>query len=190
MQTTSQGSAPGRENSKVLTLDDLRELLSDMARDGDGAQRTQAARLLMSMSGSGDSALPDPLTTAEAVERLMRLMRGFGQKLSRIAFIRAFPRRDGLRKLRYEDLMPEEMGVNPETLPATLKSLRKRYPETVAKGTPKGYPRNAGMEEIKKWCQNAAMKIETDRMKAMRAETQASLEEERRARKDNAEETG
>jgi hypothetical protein len=169
--------------SKVLSMEDIRAGLSELAQNGEGAQRTQAYRILMSMSG-GDTALPDPLSTAEAIQRMRRLMRGFGLKMSRIAFIQEFPRVDGLRKLKYEDLSVEEMDVDPDSLPHNLATFRKRYPETVAKGTPKGYPKNGGMEEIKAWCRREAIKIEHDRFKAMRAETQISLEEARRAAKD------
>jgi len=171
----------GTPASKVLTLEEIRLGLSDLAENGEGAQRTQAYRMLMSMSGT-EAVLPAPMTVSDIVARLVRINRGAGQKLCRIAYVRAFPRRTSQSTILKEALNDGDVeiaGIDTTNLPRTLKKFYQRYPEIKRHGFPKGYPVGKGIPEQQAWIRKASVRIELDKVEARKAEAAMSLERAR-----------
>lgn len=174
---------PREISPKVLTLDDIRAGLSELAINGEGAQRTQAYRILMSMSG-GESALPDPLATGDIVKRMERLMRGAGIKLTRAAMIRAFPQRHSARNVQRELVIDEELQIGDvNKFPRTIKAFYKRYPEIRANGFPKGWPLKGSLVDKKEFLIRESLKIERSRVAAKKAEATLELQEVKDASK-------
>ena len=163
---------PGR----VLSMDQIRTGLSDLAENGEGAQRTQAYRMLMSMSNA-EAVLPDPMSDGEIVERATRILRGIGVRRARIAFLQAFPRRPSTKAFSKQALSIEELRIDTSDLPRTLKAFYKRYPEAKRPGFPKGYPVGRGMLDQQAFIKEASVKIEVDRARARLIDTEMELSE-------------
>ena len=145
-----------------LTLDEIIELISDVARNGEGPDRFRALKHLTSLN-SATAALPDPMPDVDLIDRLARLMKAVGTELTQKAYNRAFPNRgrslaQAVPKFRQQDLL-----VDRNTLPKSLKQLYKKFPEIKRHGFPPGFPAGRGLAMQQEWCQDRAMKILVDR---------------------------
>lgn len=151
------------ETRKPLTLVEVEEILSDIARNGDGADRIRALKMVMAQE-AGNATLPEPFSDAEVIDRLARLIRAAGPTASQLAYRRAFPA--AKRPIHHAAPKVTEADVAPidkSTLPKTLRALYRMFPEIKRAGTPKGYPVKAGMAVKAQWCQDEALKIIMDR---------------------------
>lgn len=155
--------APEKEKRTRLTFDEAMDLISEIARDGEGADKLRALKLAMSME-QGGSSLPEPLSDHEIEERLARLIRAVGPTGAQLAYRKAFPAakraiHHSAPKVTERDIAP----IDKSELPGTLRSLYKMFPEVKRPGIPKGYPVNSGLAVKKAWCQKEAYKMILDR---------------------------
>ena len=151
----------------VMAFEEAISLIADIARDGEGADKFRALKMVMAQE-SGGATLPPPLSPEEVVERLTRLMRAAGSGNCQIAYRKAFA---GVRKgigemmpnLALADISPFEKNA----LPKTLRQLYKQFPHITPKGGfPKGFPGGVGLEAQAEWVQCKAIEIMRDREQA------------------------
>ena len=159
---------------KRMTFDEAMAEIEDVARNGEGAQKLRALAMIQSQE-STTVALPDPLSLDEQVERISRLLRAAGPKVSQFAYRNAF----ASSKKSISDLMPKvELTDVPAfykaTLPKSLKQLYRQFPEIKRGGYPAGYPLKGGIEMQQLWCQRKAVEIlrarEEERLKSLEPE--------------------
>lgn len=160
--------APEKEPKKrgAITFDEAREIISDIARGGDGPDKFRALKMVMGLEGSG-VGLPEPLTDNDALERLARLIRAVGPTGAQIAYRRAFPASKrsidaSAPKISEADMPP----IDRTKLPKNLRELYRMFPEIKKPGIPPGFPLRSGLETQKKWCNDAAVRILMDREQA------------------------
>lgn len=161
---SESSDAPKRRGA--ITFDEAREIISEIARDGEGPDKFRALKMLMGLEGSG-VGLPDPLTDNDALERLARLIRAVGPTGSQIAYRRAFPASKrsidaNAPKISEADMPP----IDRTKLPKNLRELYRMFPEIKKPGIPPGFPLRAGLEAQKRWCNDAAVRILMDREQA------------------------
>ena len=163
---------------KILSMDDIRVGLSEMAQNGEGAQRAQAYRMLMNMQ-SDSAALPAPLTRDERLDRAARILKAMGREDSQVAYQRAWPNAktkiDTAPKYSMEHL-PAKVRFTAQQI-KSLPKLYRTFPEMKPKGGfPTGYPVGYGKVRQAMWCQQTAAKILLDRMQedAMPSEAHGS----------------
>src|SRR6185369_10728471 len=161
-------SAVRRGTAKILSMDDIRRGLSEMAETGEGAQRAQAYRMLMNME-SATVTLPTPMTVEEELERVTRFMKALGKEKCQVGWRRAFPATskeiDDTDKFSFDDLPPqlksEAMACN------THKKLFKYMGDASIKGvTINGYPKYGSALKKSMWCQTQCGRILLERWKA------------------------
>lgn len=149
----------------ILSMEEIKAGLSELARSGEGAQRTQAYRLLMNME-SATVTLPPPLSRQERLERYARLTKALGIEDAQIGFQMAFPtskrKIDDRPKYTLDDVPARVRGM--ATQVTTLKKLKKlvlsggdreAWPKG---GFPKGYPVYEGKVAQARWCVEEAAK--------------------------------
>lgn len=157
----SEYQEPVAAPAKILTMDEIRAGLSEMAERGEGAQRAQAYRLLMSME-QGAVTLPKPLTEPEIVSRMARFMKGYGVQLSQLAFREAFPHLTGKRPLPPKvtiESLPPDIRARIKRI-TSLKQLYRAFPSIRGKaGLRVGFPVGRGPEIQSAWCQQAAARV-------------------------------
>lgn len=138
-----------------MSLEQIETAVTEIANDGDSAERLRALKLLAGMRAASGVILPPPLDDRERIERLGRLMRSVGTDLSRRAFGWAFKTRgDHVERpsmLGIEDL-PDDIMRRAERL-NTLPRVRREFPELVTGGGfPRGFPRRGTTVEKARWC--------------------------------------
>lgn len=147
--------------NKRLSLDEILDLVSKVARDEDaGADRFRALKMLASMK-SADVMIPPPMTDADIIERLGRLMKSAGPELCQIAYRKAHP-----KTRKGSDIAPR---VLPDDLPDHIKEQASRtrsikmlyhdFPEVKRSGYPPGYPQRESLLIQQEWCQRTAAGI-------------------------------
>jgi hypothetical protein len=146
-----------------MTLDEALEQISDVARNGEGADKFRALKIVMSQE-SGSAALPEPLSDDEIIERLARMIKAAGPTASQLSYRRAFPSAKrpiyhAAPKITEADMSP----IDPAALPRSLKELYRMFPEVKKPGIPTGYPVRGGMAVQKEWCQKQARRMLMDR---------------------------
>lgn len=151
---------------KALSLDEVLDIVSDIARNGEGPERFRALKLIMSQE-AGSATLPEPFSDAEIIDRLARLIRAAGPTASQLAYRKAFPSAKRMinqekPRLTESDLPP----IDKATLPSTLRALYREFPEAKRPGVPKGYPVKAGMAVKAAWVRNEALKMRMDQERA------------------------
>ena len=154
-----------------LSLDEAIGLISDIARHGEGADRLRALKEIRVMAQeTGSVTLPDPMSDAEVIERLARLIKAAGPTVAQLAYKQAFP----FAKKTVHDAVPKvlesDLGIDKSKLPVNLRQLYKMFPEIKRSGIPQGYPRGRGLAVVKKWCQDKAMQMIIDREQGRIAE--------------------
>jgi len=151
----------------VMAFEEAITLIADIARNGEGADKFRALKMVMAQEAGGVT-LPPPLSPEEVVERLTRLMAASGSGNCQIAYRKAFTRTrtgigEAMPNLALADISPFEKNA----LPTSLKQLYKRFPEIVPKGGfPKGYPVRSGLEARVEWVRCKAVEILRDREQA------------------------
>lgn len=162
--------------TKILSLDDIKAGLSDLAQNGEGAQRTQAYRMLMSM-GSTDAILPEPLNDDEREDRLAKLMRGIGVNSVRRAYVKAFPKRATIQRIMADvGDTAIDIGIPIEKWPKTLRQLYRRCPELKAPGLPRGYPMGGGPLQVRDFIHKLFYKYHADKHEPAKQEALVELE--------------
>ena len=144
---------------KVLTLNEILEGLSELATNGEGAQRSQAYRMLLGQGGS-QVMLPDPIDQSEIVQKLARLMKPAGSRLCQLAFHECFK-----KKSLNDDVtvQADDLDLEGVKLVTTLRALYKVFPEIKKGGFPKGYPAGRSLEAKDEWCKQEHKKMLLDR---------------------------
>lgn len=163
------------ESTRPMTAEQIRVGIEDLAQNGEGADRRWALKTLKAESG-GDAELPPPLNDDEIITRMARMMRGCGKPLARRAYIRAFPRTESVEKT-VALTSAEDLGLNIDKLPRTLKQLYRLYPEIKGPGFPKGYPVGKGPLAQQDWCRKTAIQIEVQKREAKTAASLIELED-------------
>lgn len=127
------------------------------------AARVRTLIYLASRQQTG-AVLPEPLNELEVTSRLVRLMRGAGSGVANRAFAKYFDRKAVRTAERaIKDLRAEDLGIDMDKLPRTLKSFYRKYPEIKGSGFPTGYPVGKGPMAQAEWCRKAAVQIEIQR---------------------------
>ena len=147
---------------KRMTFDELIVEMEDVARNGDGADKFRALKTLMAQE-SGSVTLPEPMSDADIIDRLSRLIRAAGPTASQLAYRKAFPA--GKRPINHAAPKITERDVAPidkASLPINLRSLYRMFPEIKKPGVPKGFPINSGLAVQKEWCQKMALRMILD----------------------------
>lgn len=165
---------------KPPSVDEIEQILGDIVRDGEGASQIRAIQLLRNKDTEA-ATLPPPLSDAEIIERLARLIRAAGSTAARLAYRKAFPQAqrkltDAAPKVMESDLPP----IDKASLPRTLRTLWKMFPEVKPRaGIPKGFPVRQGLAVQGEWCQKMALKMLMDReqSKLDQIAVHASIEE-------------
>lgn len=152
----------GGNDRKPLTPEEVRQLIEDVARSGEGASQLRAL-LALSSEQVKESVLPAPLNEDEVIDRLSRLNVMAGIKCARLAMVRAFPKRIAASKLVQSLAGKFADEIDQTKLPRTLKALYRAYPEIRQPGYPKGFPVHGSPEKQKEWCHSVAIKIEVER---------------------------
>lgn len=148
-----------------FSRDDLKRIIEDLAENGEGVDRRWALGKLQETEDR-QVRLPDPLTTNERHERLVRVMRGAGRHMCQKAWRKLWP----TTKIRIDDpALPKDVTLDATDLEIiskviSLKSLYRHFPEIMqpSGGIPTGFPMR-GKEVQKDWCQLQARKILIDR---------------------------
>lgn len=155
-----------RPKKGALTFDEARELISEIARTGEGPDQFRALKMVMGLEGSG-IGLPDPLTDNEALDRLSRIIRAVGPTGAQIAYRRAFPSTQRSIDAKAPKLTQADMApIDRTKLPKNLRELYRQFPEIKKPGIPVGFPLRSGLEAQKKWCNDAAIRMLMDREQA------------------------
>ena len=154
-----------------LSLDEAIGLISDIARHGEGADRLRALREIRVMAQeTGSVTLPDPMSDAEVIERLARLIKAAGPTVAQLAYKQAFPHSRKTVQEAVPRLLESDLVIDRSKLPVNLKQLYRMFPEIKRSGVPQGYPRGKGLAVVKKWCQDKATQMIIDREQGRIAE--------------------
>ena len=156
-----------------MTADEIRHGIEELARDGDGADRRWALKQLKADTAD-EVVLERPATEKEIIQRLGRLMRGAGMVNTKAAYAIAFSH-DRRITVSKGTTVPSDLDVNEETLPKTLKMFYRLYPDRKKHGFPVGFPVGKGPVAIMKWCQQEALEIEKEKLKARTAAVAADI---------------
>jgi hypothetical protein len=153
------------ESRPRVTVDEAMEILSDIARNGEGAEKFRALKVIMAQE-TGSVTVPEPMNDEEKIETLSMLMEAMGPIGCQFAYRRAFPWAKEPVNNAVIKVQAKMLEVDEKKLPKTLKDLYRKFPEIKRNGFPPTYPVNKGIEEKKQWCQKQAMKILLDRKQA------------------------
>ena len=161
-----------------LSMDEIRDMLAAMARDEEGGpDRFRAIRMLTSMD-AGSVTLPEPLAPDEIVQRMVRLMKGYGNEIIRVAYRRAFPQArldvSTVTKIMMDEL-PAELREKALKI-RTVRRLYREFPEIKRGSTPPGYPRGRGVAVQTEWLQRMAARMYLDREQMKANAATAELE--------------
>jgi len=152
------------EPVKILDMEDIRRGLSDMAQNGEGAQRAQAYRMLMQMESSSVT-LPEPMSMEERRERAARILKAIGREEAHVVYQRAWPtaksKIDAAPKFSLEHL-PAKVRFAAQRI-TTLPKLYRAFPELKGPGFPTGYPVGYGKVSQARWLQQKSAQILLDR---------------------------
>lgn len=157
------------ELAKLLTPEEIREQINDLARNGQSSDKRWALNILRHERET-EAILNQPLEDAEIITRLVRVMRPAGPDACSIAFRRCWPLRgaDGIKKrptIREQDISPEQWEAVKDI--TSLKKYYKAFPEVKPRGGfPKGYPWGRGAVAQRDWCRRAAALILADKEQA------------------------
>lgn len=151
--------------TKQMDLDEVLYIISDIARNGEGADRFRAIKVIKDLvQETGTSGLPDPMSDDETFERMGRLMKALGPTGSQMAYRRAFPHAKRPLNQSAPKVLPTDINIDASTLPNNLKQLYRMFPEIKPRGGfPSGYPLKKGLAVQKKWCQDKARQIILDK---------------------------
>lgn len=154
---------PKPERKKPLSLDEVMETVSNIAKDPDNRDQFKALKMLASAQ-SAATVLPDPLGERELVQRLARLMKAAGIDLCHVAYAHAFRTARGV----ISDAPTIHLGHVSEIIAGKLKKIRnlkalyKAFPEIKRPGVPPGYPMAKGAIVQQAWIQKTAAKMFLD----------------------------
>jgi len=160
-----------------MSLDEILDHVTEVARDPEaGADRFRALKMLATTE-SASVVMPEPQADGEVVERLARVMKGAGARLTQAAYGYAFPNANRTTvfkpKPEAEDATPE-MRFRAKRI-TSLKMLNKAYPEAKIRGVPRGFPSGRSIAIKAAWCQDQALKLEVERAARERADAQQAL---------------
>lgn len=148
----------------VLSLEEALGLISDIARHGEGADRLRALKEIRVMAQeTGSVTLPDPMSDAEVIERIARLLKSAGPTTAQLAYKKAFPHSQKSVVTATPKVTAGALEIDRDKLPKTLKQLYRKFPEVKRPGFPPGYPRGQGLMAAKRWCEETAIKLLIDR---------------------------
>lgn len=155
------------EPRKRRSLEEIITEVEDYAFNGEGADKFRALKMLHDRQSTG-VVLSPPLNHGEAVERLARLMKPYGNMVARYAYRKAFPYTKGTvantPEIRDKLLTPEIRAKAYRI--TTVRGLYKEFPEIKRPGTIPGFPRKAGPLIRAEWCRKKALACYADRERA------------------------
>lgn len=131
--------------------------------------------MLMSM-GQSEAALTDPLSDFEVMERMIRLMRGAGVRITRMSYIKAFPNREPVENT-IKVFGAEMVDVPREKWPKSLSQLYRMCPPLKRTGVPQGYPVGKSKFKQLEWVQKEFVRYMVERRQADQTAALVSLEQ-------------
>jgi hypothetical protein len=143
-----------------LTMDEIRAAIESIASDESNRDQFKALKMLAAEEASTVS-LPPPLTDADIVARLARLMAPAGVEMCRRAFRRAFRKTHGQVKIETppEGDPADELNEEDRRRVGRVHTLRDLYrvaPELKRSGVPPGYPMTGDVLERQAFVQAKA----------------------------------
>ena len=166
---TPSPPSPSPPPKAPMTMAEILAGISDLARNGEGAQRAQAYRMLLG-ANSGTQGKAEKLDGVEIKARMVRLMRLMGPSMTQNCYHTAFRSRKMVAQaaplVRVEDLnLPPDYKF-----PRTVTELYKLFPEHKRPGVPRGYPIGKGVLIQRDWLKEITLKT-------LRANRQRELDE-------------
>jgi len=140
-----------------LSPDQITDMLHEMARSGEPAERRFAIKLIK--PAEAQTGLPEPLDAADCVMRLARVMRGIGEKASREAMSAAFKSKVVDMDLDERPNIDRQVSVK---VPTNLSDLYRMFPEApkdLKTGAPPGYPKVGPMLKKRRWVYDYAVEL-------------------------------
>jgi hypothetical protein len=147
---------------KNISFEEALELVSDVARNGQGTAQLRALQLVLNRE-SGAATIPEPLGDEEKLELMSMMMASLGQIGTQFAYRRAFPHSRRPVNHAAPKLELTDLNMDESVLPETLKQFYRMFPEVKRGGYPPGFPVGKGIAVKKAWCQKQARKILLDR---------------------------
>ena len=158
-------------NKKILSPDEITAEINDLARHGDGADKRWALKIL-STQAEAEVILPAPLDDVDIKRRLARLMRGGGMALTKAAYVEAFQNAP-IAQIKASAPL-DDLAIDIDMLPKTLRAYYKRYPWKKKAGMPVGYPQGDVLKQMK-WAQQASLEEERILLQAKAAPIVADM---------------
>jgi hypothetical protein len=150
---------------KRLTLDEILDEISEVARNGEGADKFRALKMLRDQE-TGGIALPAPLNDEDRIEQASMVLESLGPIGAQFAYRRAFPMAKRPVQHSAPRVLMSDLMVDESVLPHNLKEFNRMFPELKKHGFPPTYPQHSGMAKKREWCIKQARKILLDRKQA------------------------
>lgn len=140
-----------------MNLGEITETLTDIARNGEGADRIRALKMLQAMH-SGGTQIPVPMSDDEVVRDLAVLIRCAGTRNLQLAMKRATGHERTPVTIAFDIAhAPPEIQERARRI-TSVKKLYAAFPILKGGGVPKGYPMKGSKEDRAKFCQHEALK--------------------------------
>lgn len=144
-----------------MTVDELVGIAEDIARNGEGAERFRAIKMLKE-DNTTQSAIAEPLTLDEMMERVARIMKGVGILNTQLCYKMAFPStRYGIEQSKtdfLDDELPRELKEKASKI-YSLKGFYRVFPQAKQPGIPRGFPVHGGMGAQREWLRREALRL-------------------------------
>lgn len=146
-----------------MTIDEIVAETEEIARNGEGADKFRALKMLHGMQSS-QVTVPDLLEELAVVDKLAVLMSSQGATICQQAYNRAFSRQNTAitDTPKFKDTI-KTIDVDVDKLPTNLKQMYRMFPEAKRHGYPRGYPAGRGFLVQKEWIQKYCVKLLRDR---------------------------
>jgi len=149
-------------DTKNISFEEALELVSDVARNGQGTAQLRALQLVLNRE-SGAATIPEPLGDEEKLELMSMMMQSMGQIGTQFAYSRAFPHSRRPVNHAAPKIELTDLNMDASVLPETLAQLYRMVPEIKRGGYPPGYPVGKGVALKKAWCGREYKRIMLDR---------------------------
>lgn len=169
-----------------LSMDEIMDLITEVARDGDGADKFRALKLLHSMQ-SVTASLPSPKNDDEIQHYLKIIFPACGKENVDSARRHTFNLKADSMDMEVDEVsgVPLDRRERINKI-VTVRDFYNLFPWMKRRGVPKGYPgKSLGLARRTRWLRQRALDISLDEERAI-AEEQARNELEEARKKKNA----
>lgn len=174
----------GSSNGSVLSVEQIEQMLSQIATTGSGAQQVRALQLLQRARVAVPTIeLPPPASDSQVIEWLGRMLASVGPMLGRLANQRAYGTRQpaGARLKASLEQLPLETREQIKRI-TSLPTLYKLIPELKRPGRPLGYPAAGGPLQKRAFAQRLATQFYVERLNGEAAPSDVTTDPDSRYR--------